>query len=192
MKLLLSSFPRSAQHFLVAHIDEIFNKNKININFDHNHEMVSKDYDIVFSIIRNPFDCILSNVSMIMEYEYQDGDIEYNIKKYIKEQKNWYTVFMGYLLNKVDIIYKYEDVINNTKKVLEHLFLQISLNKKYNNIIVSHNIFSPKVQDDIKNNHLATSKKSKYYSIVKENLDTEDMENLFLLYEKVKIKTIKL
>jgi hypothetical protein len=198
--IIISTYPRSGSHFL---------QNSIHYSTGNfilkTHEPV---YDKkVISIIRNPLDSIVSSVSMhgidrsIVKLNKQMFvNIPYNglsINDFIVKSKAKYESFYQYLysLDNNQIIFKYEDLINNIELVIDFLCKEINIIK---NIEIDKNIIHNHIYNHIEKNGITpgyslTSKKNKDYNEIYSELKNDtDIKKLNDLYDSVLMKCINL
>lgn len=222
MRLLLSTYPRSGQHFFRGHIQQRLEVPHMPIKFEWTHDLLLNDYDVLITSIRNPKESMASYVAMTLHYE----DISplrdrQPISFYIEAAKIEYMMFAKYILEKANYIYKYEDVINNIDNVLYNLICNLNLeddNYKtktgsnsfkddfLNNVGRlcpsfpcqggTHKKFNKKVSlnitDKPQERHLTTAYSSKYYNEVMDLLDKTDLSQIYYQYNKLLEKSISI
>lgn len=222
MKLLLSTYPRSGQHFLRNNIKQRIEVPHLPIKFEWTHDLLFNDYDIIITSVRDPKECMASYIAMTLHYE----DIsplreKQPIRFYVDAAKMEYMLFSKYALEKVNYIYKYEDVVDNIDNVLYNLINKLELDDNNYKLKTGSNSFS----DDFLNNmgwmcpsfpceggthkqfnktinidlkdkpeerHLVTAKTSKYYDEVLEILDSENLDQIYNEYNKMLEKSVSI
>lgn len=131
MKLLLSTYPRSGQHFFRNYIKQTIEVPHMPVKFEWSHDLLFKDIDIITTVIRDPKDSFASYISMTMYYE----DLSplrktQPISFYVDAAKLEYMAFASYALNRIHYIYTYEDVINSIDNVIIDLATRLNLDDK--------------------------------------------------------------
>lgn len=170
MNIKLVSFPRSGSCLL-----EYLIRHNIKIHLKKTHSRLPNlKGQRGITIVRDPFDSILSEVAMVTHY-YSKDSIE-EATKIILEK---YLLFYRYFLENSEVVVLYESVISDPKRVTISLaeYFQVSYGED-----ISVNFVA---KDRTTENHLATSKTSKTYQEVKKHLEEQDLSEQYKAYEKV-------
>lgn len=167
--LNLITFPRSGSVFL---FNILLDNTFIEIRKSHSLHRFSKSFPII-TIARNPFDSILSEVSMVTHYSPTK-----NIAAIIDLTRDTYLSSYKYFLDYADAILDYNLLIENPRSTLENIckFFDIKIKTP-----ISINLV---LEDKEKYRHLATSTVSKTYEAVKSELLKYDLKDEWELYDK--------
>ena len=103
------------------------------------------------SIIRKPEDSFISQVAM---------DLHYGLNNPVSPLSHNYIEIYEYLINNKSLLVKYEDLINNPELVTIRICNSLGYNFK-------ESVYKDYLLDEVCNNHLVSSKKSKFYSEIK-------------------------
>ena len=178
MKILLTTYPRSGQHYLV----DLF-KQQLNYDLEYTHNLIIKGYDKYITIIRNPQDCIISWVVMEMHCGPLEGRKELSSDEYINNAIREYLLFYTYLLKTANIIINYNDLIEYPDKLLVHLSLTLGI-KRINND------YKSTIHDHVQGRFLKTSTSSNLYNKIKEQIKNYDLSECTKLYNEAMLKSI--
>lgn len=170
MKPLLVTYPRSGQHYLVDLL-----KQQLDLTIDFDHEPVINGYDTYITVVRKPIDCMTSWIVMEVECGPIQFSKEYPIEQYVKEAIKKYILFYTYALKKVNIFIDYNNLINDTDKVINLLSTQL-------NMPIISKEYTSTVKDNRSGRFLKTCVTSDLYSIAKELLLKEDLTLCESLY----------
>lgn len=223
MNLLLSTYPRSGQHFFRNYIKQIIEVPHMPVKFEWSHDLLFKDFDSIITVIRDPKEAFASYITMTLHYE----DVSplrksQPISFYVEAAKLEYMAFSSYALNKINYIYKYNDVINNIDDVIVNLIVKLNLDDKnyvektkqksfLDTVINKKMIVCPEFpcsaigkHDEVERNvildlqnkpeerHVITSKDLKYYEDVINILNKENLSKIYDAYNKMIDKSISL
>ena len=178
VQINLVTYPRSGSRFLRDLINQSANPNDLRLEFNHTPGYYDPEH-LTVSVVRNPFDAILSLVSMDIHH-FPDNDIEDLIKKRI----NFYILFNKDILENFDMWFNFDFLINNPSKVVDIIFKRAGIKRsgfEYIDMIVD--------RPDKRN--LKTSKTSPYFNEVKDILKLYDLSKCEDLYRKLIDLSIK-
>lgn len=220
MRLLLSTYPRSGQHFFRGHIQQRLEVPHMPIKFEWTHDLLLNDYDILITSIRDPKESMASYIAMTLHYEdispLRDSQ---PISFYIEAAKIEYMLFAKYALEKANYIYKYKDIINSIDNVLYNLICNLNLEddnykSKTNSTSFKddflnnigrlcpsfpceggvHKEFKKEVflniTDKPQERHLVTASSSKHYNKVVDLLEKENLSQIYIEYNKLLEKSV--
>lgn len=170
MKLLLTTYPRSGQHYLV----DLF-KQQLNYDLEYTHDLVIKGYDKYITIVRNPYDCILSWVVMECHCGPAENSKVYPMEQYMDKAIREYLLFYKYAIKNVNLFINYNDLVKYPESVIQHLAKELSLNKYTNS-------YNSTIYDHVPGRFLRTSTTSHLYDTVKEELDKRDLSKCNEIY----------
>jgi len=179
--LIMLTYPRSGRHWLYWNI---INNTDLKVNFFHGMDQgTSKEYykkNIkvpIITIVRSPQECLASINTME-----KNTQINFRLNDYI-----WHYEFV---LNNADMFFLYEDLKENTPKILE------AICEKYKgNVIGSNSDFNEyekwykATQNPFK---LITSKESMLYKDIVKQTESFDLTKHKELYLAAKNKAIKI
>ena len=180
LKVLLTTYPRSGQHYLV----DLF-KQQLDYDLDFTHDLIIKGYDKYITIVRNPYDCILSWVIMEVHCGPIEGSRAFPMEKYMDKAIREYILFYKYVLKNVDILINYENLVGSPNKVVSYLAQELGLIKQsdsYNSTIV----------DRVSGRFLRTSTTSHLYDEIKKELDSRDLSQCYDIFNIAISKCSKL
>jgi len=148
MNALLTTYPRTGRHILARNLEH-----SLDMQVEESHDLIiTKTHNIKITTLRDPVESITSWVCMELHYEdisatRRPQPVDFYIKAAITE----FIIFHSYALKNIDIFIKYEDVVNNMKKIINYLSKNYHINKT--NKLINHEIIS-----NIDKRHLVTSK----------------------------------
>ena len=198
--IIIATYPRSGSHFL---------QNSIQYSTGN---LILKTHDLIYdkkiiSIIRNPLDSISSSVSMhgidrtvTKSNQPMFVNIPYgglSVNDFITKSKIDYEIFYKYLnsLNNDQIIFKYEDLINDMDSVIDFLCKEIKIikNIKVDKEIIHNHIYNHIEKSGITPGYSLSSKKNKEYDSIYNTLENDlDFKKLEDIYNSVLNKSINL
>lgn len=129
----------------------------------------------IIVVVRNPLDSIASAATMLSHY-----DVSCDISKLIERCSDFYTE----LLKRPAIIFKYEDLLQNSDGIIKVLIKELNMTE-------INEIPFEEVKDNISAKHLTTSTKSPHYNLVRAKVKEYDLTELNKLYEQAKNKALK-
>jgi len=180
LKPILTTYPRSGQHYLIDLI-----KQQLGYDLEFTHDLVISGYDKYISIVRNPYDCILSWVIMEVHCGPLEGSREFPMKQYMDKAILEYLLYYKYANSKVDILIDYNDLIDYPNKVIDYISNELKLIKQNNDYIST-------IFDRVEGRFLKTSTTSYLYNEIKAELDTRDLSKCYDLYNQAINKCIDL
>ena len=146
MEPIILTFPRCGANYLH---ELLFQSSGVRIPRTHVIQEALSKFSI--SIIRKPEDSFISQVAM---------DMHYGLTAPLSPLSHNYIEMYEYLINNKSLLVKYEDLINNPELVTMKVCNYIGYNFK-------ESVYKDYLLDEVWNNHLVSSKKSKYYSEIK-------------------------
>lgn len=171
MRILLPSYPRCGTHFLA---EQFLQKTGVVLN--KTHAPMTGKYDLYITLIRNPRDSIISRLAMELEFEPNPKTME----EYLAICKQEYMIFYKYILNKVDIVFHYDDISNNVDGMIDHICERSGIKR-------TSDVFIDTITDRPVTKFLKTSKSSDRYTESKEFMKDKDLsecDTIFLEAEK--------
>ena len=167
--LSLITFPRSGSVFLFHMLLQ-----NTWASIEKSHSIVDPPEFPVVTIIRNPFDSILSEVAMMTHYVPTK-----NIKEVIDGVKERYLSSYEYFLNYADAIIDYDLLIKDPQATI------LSIGKHFD-LKLKSPISVPSTKKDMpERNHLTTSRTSKTYKLVLDELGKCDLGEEWGIYNKI-------
>lgn len=167
------SFPRSGSNFIGTNYGVFLDGDVY-----HSHELSElNDFDLVFSVIRNPFDSIASMVALSIDHSTK-------VQDNIMAVYYYYSIFYHKILSKPEIHFiKFEDIIDNFVDVI-----------KIVGNITGHQYtgHTETVKPDPVEEFLSSSKDNSRYNMVVSELKKIDLSKLNKLYETALERCIKL
>jgi hypothetical protein len=139
---MLLTYPRSGSHYLKELINQ---KTGTILKATHDKEKVFDNY--IISIIRNPKDTLKSKYAMQAHYE---------ADKIFNYYSDDYHVFYKHLIDNASILINYNDLINETDKLIEYLF-------DYFNLVDNGSVYKTNLKDYEGSKYLVSSKTSDAY-----------------------------
>lgn len=182
------TYPRCGSNFLCLKLI-----NDLGVSFETNltktHDLINHDgYGV--SIIRNPYESIVSYVAMSKKFIGNNSDNEIIEEAIVK-----YEEFYNYLINSFKgVVFSYDALINVPDIIINKISKDLSIAKidRNENIIfemIKDNVYSLKVADRrvaAVNNFVPSSTILEEYEQVKVKLREYDLSNGFDLYNKAK------
>ena len=127
---------------------------------------------VYFSIARDPVETITSDVAMIMEHN------NFDIDEIISDSSDKYLKFYKDVMNeRIDYIFKYEDLVLKTSKVL--MFFIEYTKTEYKNIEYKSSLKDGKQSKE----YLVSSKKSDMYNKILQKVRLLNLEDHYREYE---------
>lgn len=169
------TIPRSGSHYLQDRIEQ-----HTGIYVKKSHELQNNK---MITIVRDPVDFLSSYVAMDALY-YKQGSIDDFLsspRKYCFS--NWFTENDMDIVDRFDIIVKYESLINypleTTTKIADKMSVKIIEHRYKNN-----------VTDKAYRNHVKTSKNLKNYDTIRKVIEEQDLSKTYEIYNKFLEKAI--
>jgi hypothetical protein len=180
MEIILSTYPRSGSQLLNDYVRQCTNMIPIKT-----HDPVLSDSELkVISIARNPFDSIVSIVSM------DDLYYGYDLKAYIQQKIDHYIYFYSNL-DKVDLLFSYEDVVSNTSLVVDEI---VGLtNAVRNDNVYASSLKNYEIVDGAKvSGYVISSRTLDRYNEIAEIVKDYDLSQCMEVYTKSLARTTSL
>ena len=192
-KIIINTPPRTGSHFLLKQLLLNFKIKDTEIYKTHEPELFKKQYKQI-SILRDPTDSLISVCAMYRFFERIPLDTKLNQDAILNKNKHQVQMvslsthieylydFLIELYDNFDnlLIFKFDNLINNTTDVLKTISNKYDIPMK-ENINISDDIF-----DNFDSKFLKTSKNIKHYSVIKDNINkhTEEIKKVYEIYNK--------
>lgn len=170
----MPTYPRCGSHFFVEHFLQ-----KTGVVINKTHAPMTGDYDFYVTIIRNPFDSIVSRLAMELEFNENPKTMQEYIDICIKE----YKVFYSYIEKKINIVFNYDEINNHIDDMVNYLCDVTKIGRISDNFIDN-------IHDRPSTKFLKTSKTSVHYEYCFNFLKNTDLTELWQIYYKIKEKSI--
>ncbi len=182
-KLSIVTYPRSGKNWLTWYINT---NTDLKANFTHYYHVDKdeEDYELyqkvfsrsIFTIVRDPIECLASIDTMEKEYRTQ-------------ERTDSYIEHYEFFLNNPTTFFLFEDLKNNTDKIVSHICKEFSANLNIvNNSFKDYQYWHLATQDGRK---LISSKTSPEYSKNLEKIKGFDLSEHYRLYDLAKEKCVR-
>jgi len=179
--LIMLTYPRSGRHWLYWNI---MTNTNLKVNFFHGMDQgINKEYHKknivipIITVVRSPEECLASINTMEKNTQF-----EFRLNDYVKHYE--------FILNSADMFFLYEDLRENTPKILE------AICEKYGGSVIGSNSDYNKYEKWYKETQnsfkLITSKESILYQDALKETESIDLSRHRELYLAAKNKAIKL
>jgi hypothetical protein len=171
-------FPRSGTNWLEWYVNHNTDLKAVFTHYYHEHTPYNAlDYPIISSV-RNPIDCVSSILAM-------RNDTPEFAHTFLQSYINTYTL----TISKAEMLFTFEDVINNTEKAIKKVCDRFGANMTGNDN--SYDNYKAWYQENKPEYKLITSKNHKRYDQLRQYVSSLDLSNALELYNEALSKCIK-
>ena len=174
MMILLPTYPRCGSHYLAEYFLQT-----TGVVLNKTHRPLSNNYDYRVSILRDPRESIVSRLAMQLHHEN-----EKTLDEYLEICKVEYLVFYRYIIDKVEIVFDYEQ-LQDIDSVVDHIC-------KITGVKRNGNSFVDTIVDRPENGFLKTATTSDYYKVCEDYMKDKDISSLYEIYEEARSKVSNL
>lgn len=175
MKILLPSYPRCGTHFLAEQFLQ-----KTGIAMKKTHAPMTGEYDLYVTLVRNPRDSIVSRLAMELEFEENPKTME----EYLEICKQEYMVFYNYIINRVGIVFHYEDIRENVDNMIDYICEKSQIKR-------ISDVFIDTIEDKPVTGFLKTSKSSARYAEAKEFMKDKALDECYNIFMEAEKKAVR-